>query len=267
MSAKLERTTFSASRAAEYVEASQLQAVTGQAKQNFAGVVIKELADNALDACEEAGVAPKIGIEVTRTGGEMAIVVSDNGTGVPPKTVRDALDFSVRVSDKAAYRSPTRGAQGNALKTVFGIPPALGSLEPVVVEARGLRHEIRVWKDPAGELRVQYDDTASPVEVGTKVALAVPEEGQDLDPGYWGKAFSIFNPHAAVRIVESQASNLVNRPRSLSTILTTRPATRPSGLSTFRATRRARTGTATRTWSASYTPTTPTPATGAGISP
>ena len=84
----------------------------------------------------------------------MAIVVSDNGTGVPPKTVRDALDFSVRVSDKAAYRSPTRGAQGNALKTVFGIPPALGSLEPVVVEARGLRHEIRVWKDPAGELRV-----------------------------------------------------------------------------------------------------------------
>jgi DNA topoisomerase VI subunit B len=61
MSAKLERTTFSASRAAEYVEASQLQAVTGQAKQNFAGVVIKELADNALDACEEAGVAPKVG--------------------------------------------------------------------------------------------------------------------------------------------------------------------------------------------------------------
>jgi DNA topoisomerase VI subunit B len=211
---KLERTTFSASRAAEYVEASQLQAVTGQAKQNFAGVVIKELADNALDACEEAGVAPKVGIEVTRSGsgaeagGEMAIVVSDNGTGVPPKTVRDALDFSVRVSDKAAYRSPTRGAQGNALKTVFGIPPALGSLEPVVVEARGLRHEIRVWKDPAGELRVQCDDTASPVEVGTKVALAIPEEGQDLDPGYWGKAFSIFNPHAAVRIVESEASNL-----------------------------------------------------------
>jgi len=212
MSAKLERTTFSASRAAEYVEASQLQAVTGQAKPNFAGVVIKELADNALDACEEAGVAPKVGIEVTRTGGEMAIVVSDNGTGVPPKTVRDALDFSVRVSDKAAYRSPTRGAQGNALKTVFGIPPALGSLEPVVVEARGLRHEIRVWKDPAGELRVQCDDTASPVEVGTKVALAVPEEGQDLDPGYWGKAFSIFNPHAAVRIVESQASNLGESP-------------------------------------------------------
>ena len=267
MSAKLERTTFSASRAAEYVEASQLQAVTGQAKQNFAGVVIKEVADNALDACEEAGVAPKIGIEVTRTGGEMAIVVSDNGTGVPPKTVRDALDFSVRVSDKAAYRSPTRGAQGNALKTVFGIPPALGSLEPVVVEARGLRHEIRVWKGPAGELRVQYDDTASPVEVGTKVALAVPEEGQDLDPGYWGKAFSIFNPHAAVRIVESEASNLGESDLVFLENSYPRPATRPSGLSTFRATRRARIGTATRTWSASYTPTTPTPATGAGISP
>src|SRR5215210_904660 len=196
MSAKLERTTFSASRAAEYVEASQLQAVTGQAKQNFAGVVIKELADNALDACEEAGVAPKVGIEVTRSeaGGEMAIVVSDNGTGVPPKTVRDALDFSVRVSDKAAYRSPTRGAQGNALKTVFGIPPALGSLEPVVVEARGLRHEVQLSKDlVAGELRVQCDEAPGSRDVGTRVALSIPEvlPKRGFDPEYWARAAAL----------------------------------------------------------------------------
>jgi hypothetical protein len=205
---KLQRTTFKSARTAEYIEASQLQAVTGQAKSHFATVVVKELVDNALDACEEAGVAPEVAIEASRDGGEMGIVVSDNGSGIPPDTVRDALNFDVRVSDKAAYRSPTRGAQGNALKTVFGIPPALGSLEPVAVEAWGLRHDVRLWKDLAGELRVQCDETPSPVKRGTRVALSVPEDGQDFKPGYWTKAFALFNPHAAVRIARSEGGNL-----------------------------------------------------------
>lgn len=148
---KLQRTTFKISRAAQYIEARALTAMTGQGEGKFADVVTKELMDNALDACETSGVAPEITLAVEeRFSGGVAITVSDNAGGILPETVHGALDFNVLVSDKAAYRSPTRGAQGNALKTVFGIPHALGSLEPVVVEARGTRHEARVWKDPAG---------------------------------------------------------------------------------------------------------------------
>jgi DNA topoisomerase VI subunit B len=141
--------------------------------------VTKELMDNALDACETSGVAPEITLAVEeRFSGGVAITVSDNAGGILPETVHGALDFNVLVSDKAAYRSPTRGAQGNALKTVFGIPHALGSLEPVVVEARGTRHEARVWKDPAGQLRIQCDDTdLEEPRSGTSVAAHVPHKG------------------------------------------------------------------------------------------
>lgn len=142
---KLHRTTFKTSRAAQYVEARALTAMTGQRESKFADVVVKELMDNALDACESTGVAPEITLAVEdRLSEGVAITVSDNASGIPQDTVHGALNFAVLVSDKAAYRSPTRGAQGNALKTVFGIPHALGSLEPVVVEARGTRHEARV---------------------------------------------------------------------------------------------------------------------------
>src|SRR5215218_751933 len=116
--AKLERTTFEVSRASEYFDARQLSALTGVAQTEFASVCLKELVDNALDASETAGVAPEIGIDVrvdVRPDHDaISLTVSDNGPGIPPEVVHKVLDYNVRVSDKAAYRSPTRGAQGNA---------------------------------------------------------------------------------------------------------------------------------------------------------
>jgi hypothetical protein len=197
---KLQRTTFKTSRAAQYVEARALQAMTGQSRGHFADVVVKELMDNALDACETAGVPPEVGLEVARNDQEIRIAVSDNGPGIPPETVRGALDFGVLVSDKAAYRSPTRGAQGSALKAVFGIPHALGSLEPVVIEARGLRHEVRVWKDPAGELRVKRDETDIARADGTRVEVRLPSRWQRGHLTGWERAYALYNPHASIKI-------------------------------------------------------------------
>ncbi len=204
---QLQRTTFKTSRAAQYVEARALTSMTGRRREKFADVVVKELMDNALDACEAAGLAPQVLVEYDRDPSEIRLTVTDNGPGIPPDTVRGALDFNVLVSDKAAYRSPTRGAQGNALKTVFGIPYALGSLEPVVVEANALRHEIRVWKDPAGELRVQLDDTDIERRAGTKVSVSVPGGAQSFSPDDWSKAFAVLNPHALVKIRDLRRSN------------------------------------------------------------
>jgi DNA topoisomerase VI subunit B len=193
---KLNRTTFESSRAGEYFDARQLSALTGVPRGEFASVCLKELIDNSLDACETSGVVPEVGVEVEQTGGLLRLSVSDNGPGLPPEVVRKVLDYSVRVSDKAAYRSPTRGAQGNALKTIVGIPYALGSREPVVVVARGVRHTIRPWVDPAGEVRISH--TEVPVEdvAGTCVSLQIPEDEQDFDPLHWARSFAAFNPHA-----------------------------------------------------------------------
>jgi hypothetical protein len=195
---KLERTTFETSRTGEYFYDHELAKQTGQPKYNFATVVLKELGDNAIDASETAGVAPKIGIEAADEPGVIRLTVSDNGPGIPPETVRKILDFDVRVSDKAAYRSLTRGAQGHALKAVAGIAHALGGIEPVVVEACGVRHEIRAWVDPADGLRVNHDQGPADTGPGTRVKLVLSSEGQRFDPGFWARSFALFNPHASV---------------------------------------------------------------------
>ena len=268
---KLQRTTFKTSRAAQYVEARALTAMTGQSESKFADVVVKELIDNALDACETSGTAPEITLAVEeRFSGGVVITVSDNAGGISQDTVHGALNFDVLVSDKAAYRSPTRGAQGNALKTVFGIPHALGSLEPVVVEAKGTRHEARVWKDLAGSLRMQCDDIdLDEPRLGTSVTAHVPLRGvgagvfgTTFDPEFWARAFSLFNPHAQVKIQRSEEGVYLVNPRCpFLKFLTYLPVIRLRGSSMSPLIRPVRTGTTWRPLSASSTATSATTAT------
>ena len=96
--AKLERTTLRTSRLLDFCSRKELIAQTGHQPDAWPLVVLKELVDNALDACEEAEVAPQITIQVDAN----RITVIDNGPGIPAETVTDVLDFSVRVSSREA---------------------------------------------------------------------------------------------------------------------------------------------------------------------
>jgi hypothetical protein len=196
----LHRKLFETPRVSEYFIAREITMLTGQPRGRFGAVLQKELADNALDAAESAGLAPQLVFRVCASGEQLTISVEDNGPGIPVTTVERALDFRVRASDKAAYCSPTRGAQGNALKTVFGIPHSLGGREPVVIEALGIRHVIRAWLDPADELHVDHQRNKSSRKAGTLVSVTIPSEDQGLDAVWWARAFALFNPHALVKI-------------------------------------------------------------------
>ena len=56
--------------------------------------------------------------------------LTDNGPGLPEPTVKAILDYSVaRLEPREAYVSPTRGAQGNALKTIVAMPFVLAGAE------------------------------------------------------------------------------------------------------------------------------------------
>jgi hypothetical protein len=169
--------------------------------------------------------------------------------------VRKVLDYNIRVSDKAAYRSPTRGAQGNALKTVIGIPYALGSHEPLVVEAQGASHRIKPWVDPAGTVHFDYASAEMLLEAGgTTVSLEMPSGrmvdednyfAQDFDPLHWVRSFAAFNPHATLSYQRLRA--LVQKTPKF----TNRPMRGPSR-STCRASRQVRIGTVSnllRCWS------------------
>src|SRR5215831_10015279 len=167
-----DRVTFETPRVSEYFSPRELTTLTGQPARNFAAVVQKEIADNALDAAESASIAPELAFEIETSAELLTVSVTDNGPGIPPDLIDKVLDFSIRASDKAAYRSPTRGAQGNALKTVVGIPHALGGNAPIIIEASGVRHEIRAWLDPANELRTNHDQSPSSRTTGSRVAVS-----------------------------------------------------------------------------------------------
>ena len=150
----VERTAFSTSRLLDFVSEKELTLQCGYGPDDWPLVIVKELVDNALDACEEQGIAP----EITVTIDESTITVADNGAGIPPDVVDRLLDFSIRVSSREAYVAPDRGAQGNALKTIVAMPFVLdGEQGRVDIVGGGVASEImfrvdRIQQRPVAEV-------------------------------------------------------------------------------------------------------------------
>ena len=99
MSPKLQRQTFRTSRALEFFSLKELALQTGHASDRWPEVILKELLDNSLDACEDTDTLPEITATITPDG----LVVEDSGPGLPAGVVESILDFAVRVSSKDAY--------------------------------------------------------------------------------------------------------------------------------------------------------------------
>src|SRR5690606_8006700 len=133
MTAVLQRETFETSRALEYFSEKELRAQIGFDVDYWPVAILRELIDNALDAAEAAGVPPEIGVSTA----DDTITVTDNGPGIPAETIARSLDYMVRVSNKAYYVSPTRGAMGNALKVIWAAPFVATGQGTVEIEAGG----------------------------------------------------------------------------------------------------------------------------------
>src|SRR5687768_15265447 len=134
---KVQRTALRSSRQLDYCTVKNLTTQIGHGPDEWPLVVLKELLDNALDACDESGVPPEIQITVDEDG----ITVTDNGPGIPPEVVEGIIDFDNRVSTREAYASCDRGAQGQAWKTLLMMHDALTEAESYVeIAARGVRH-------------------------------------------------------------------------------------------------------------------------------
>jgi hypothetical protein len=203
----LQRVAFKTSRLAEFVGQRELTAQTGHHPQDWPLVILKELVDNALDECEEAEIPPEITVEVSTCRGE--ITVSDNGRGLPAETLCDILDYSCRISSREAYVSPTRGAQGNALKTLLAMPFALhGSSGTTVVEARDERHMITFRVDQLRQEPVidHQPIPLVPYKKGTSVRIGWPESACSILADAKSRFLQIaddfgwLNPHLRMRV-------------------------------------------------------------------
>jgi DNA topoisomerase VI subunit B len=202
----LERVAFKTSRLAEFCGEKELTAQTGHAVEQWPLVIVKELVDNALDSAEEAKIALEISIEVSTERGE--IIIGDNGPGIPAETVENVLDYTSRVSSREAYVSPTRGAQGNALKTIVAMPFALdGNRGMTVIEAHGLAHRIIFEMDPVRrEPKVLREISSSVVQNGTRIAVQWPNSACSVLEEAGGQFvqmagdFTAFNPHLTLSV-------------------------------------------------------------------
>jgi hypothetical protein len=177
---KIERVAFATSRLAEYCNEKELVAQTGHESYRWPLVVIKELIDNSIDACEEAGVAPVIKVTITtgKAGKPTRIVVEDNGPGIPTETITGIIDYNVRVSSREAYISPTRGRQGNALKSILPMAYVLGGKVKgeTWIEAQGLKHRILFAVNQIRQEPVVKDVcTRSRIRTGTRVVVFWPD--------------------------------------------------------------------------------------------
>jgi DNA topoisomerase VI subunit B len=205
----LQRETFSTSRLLEFFTEKELSMQIGFSRPGWAIALLRELIDNALDACERAGVAPDIEVCIDQD----TVSVRDNGPGLPASTLRDSLDYSIRVSDKSYYVSPTRGQLGNALKCLWAAPYVItGERGTVEVNANGRAYVVDVQLDRIAQVpQIHLSETDSLlVKNGTFIKFGWPEIAcylKNYNYGYFYfdaenllNSYSSFNPHATFRL-------------------------------------------------------------------
>src|SRR6266540_1728307 len=192
--ATLDRRTFEINRLLEFFSEKELQMQIGHEGPLWPIALVKELVDNALDACETAGIPPEIVVTVEPD----AVSVQDNGPGLPTATLERSLDYLVRVSDKAFYVSPTRGQLGNALKCIWAAPfVADGEHGRVEVLTRGQRHTIDVSLDRIRQQpELRHTTKAEPiVRNGTLVRMCWPGIASYLDGVEEPDSYTILGAH------------------------------------------------------------------------
>jgi DNA topoisomerase VI subunit B len=173
----LTRTTFRTSRTLEFFSERELTMQLGVSRDRWALAILKELVDNALDATEQTDRPPVITINEDDEAHTLS--VQDNGAGLPVDTLERSLDYTVRVSDKAYYVSPSRGQLGNALKCLWALPYVLSGYRQqgqVTVATAGVRYDVRVRVDHIAQEPVLTLTPAPAPEVksGTKVTIHWP---------------------------------------------------------------------------------------------
>jgi DNA topoisomerase VI subunit B len=203
--AQTARVAFTTSRALEFFSESELTTQIGYCKELWPLVLVKELIDNSIDACETSATkAIQIGVELDKD----SMTVSDNGPGIAYKIVKAVLDYTVRISDKKHYVAPTRGQLGNALKCVVAAPfVATGKKSVIEIVTRGRCYTITVELNRlAQKPKISCVTTDAPPRTGTILKIYWPEVASYFSNFYADLSRSENLPDAITALIEDYAA-------------------------------------------------------------
>jgi DNA topoisomerase-6 subunit B len=187
---------------------------------------IKEAVDNALDACEEAGILPHIHVHVLQLGEtRFRITVRDNGPGIVRKQI-DHIFGKLLYGSKFHRMKMSRGQQGIGISAA-GMYGLMTTGKPVLIISKTSRkkpaHEIRLKMDTSrnraeivSDEEHTEDDTLFPEGHGTQVSIEM--EGkylkgrQSIDE--YLEQTAIANPHAQITYI-TPTNETIEFPRAM----------------------------------------------------
>lgn len=184
---------------------------------------IKEAVDNALDACEEAGILPHVYVRVLQiTESRFKLIIRDNGPGI----VREQIE---NIFGKLLYGSKfhrlkmSRGQQGIGISAA-GMYGLMTTGKPLVIISKIKRkkaHEVVLKMDTSKNRPSVISDTVHPEDDilfdeghGTQVTLELEgkyQKGRQSIDEYLEQT-AIANPHAHITYV-TPANETIEFPR------------------------------------------------------
>jgi DNA topoisomerase-6 subunit B len=188
---------------------------------------VKEAVDNALDACEEAGILPEINVEVSHDGDLYRVTVQDNGPGIVEKQIARIFG-KLLYGSKFHKLSQSRGQQGMGISAA-GMYAQLTTGKPMHILSRV------EGEDMASELFVSIDTTRNRPDIHSKkrvkwdhphgTRVEVEMEGRHQTGAHSVEAYlkqvAIANPHVTL-VYRDPHDELIRFKRSIA-VLPPRP--------------------------------------------
>jgi DNA topoisomerase-6 subunit B len=168
---------------------------------------VKEAVDNALDACEEAGIPPDIYVEIQEAGDYYRLVVEDNGPGITKEQIPKIFG-KLLYGSRFHKREQNRGQQGIGISAAV-LYSQLTSGKPAKITSRAKGGQDAQYF----ELIIDTDTNEPEIDAertttwerphGTRIELEM--EGnmrarQQLHD--YVKHTAVVNPHARIELVE-----------------------------------------------------------------
>ena len=211
---------FSFNREFDFIRLDGLRRATGRPPHEWDLYILKELLDNALDAdetfwCHDKTNFPAIHIHVeyipiSELRTQQLFIQVSNRMEFPVAQLENIFDTGWYTSRKAFIKGLTRGALGNALKTLLGIPYALRhrvagdwspALKPLSIRCGEMEYLPRYLIDSLAQtVKFDYEKKKRSRVSGTVISLGLDHFEQERprtieDIALLALQYHLCNPH------------------------------------------------------------------------